>query len=70
VPKENEKNKDAQQMAFKRTTQYFKEKFNTKPPGLNVLEKIHSELALGVEEKRALFTHYQNLLRTLGQWIA
>jgi hypothetical protein len=70
-PLENQPNPDAQRKAFQSAQQYFQQKYpKNPPPGLNIVEKLHSHLHITPKEEPQLSRILSSSVVQIGRWAA
>lgn len=71
VPKENQKNTNAQREAFKKAKLYFETKFPEIPKvSLDLIEKLHTHFLITTEEEKTLCNNLLKLVVQLGEYVA
>lgn len=70
-PIQNQTNRDAQRVSFMAAVEELQTAApNQDPPGVNLIEKIHSQLCLDAEDEKQLSANFQSVVLSLGQWVA
>ncbi len=66
---ETEKKVDPQRKSFQAAINFFHEKFEKKPPGINFIEKLKTHFHISVKEETLLQKNFLVAIISLGQWV-
>jgi hypothetical protein len=69
-PIETEKKVDPQRKSFQAAMNFFHEKFEEKPPGINFIEKLKAHFHISVKEETLFQKNFLVAIISLGQWVA